>query len=141
MLRILLAVDGSPSSLDAVKFAHRMLETCGADGELHLVNVQPPLPAAAADFVPVEAVQGYHEDEGRKALEAAISLLDSAGRKYQTRVLIGDAATTISDCAKRWNCDLIIMGSRGYGAIQGLLLGSVTAKVLHISKVPVTIVK
>ncbi len=141
MARVLLAVDGSPSSLNAVKFAVRSLQASAAEGEAHLLNVQPPLPASAAGFVAADVVRGYHEEEGGRALDAAAALLEAAGCRFHRHIVIGNVAASIVDCAKRWDCDQIIMGTRGHGTIEGLILGSVSAKVLHLADIPVTLVK
>jgi nucleotide-binding universal stress UspA family protein len=54
---------------------------------------------------------------------------------------VGDAARVVAAMADGDSFDLIIMGSHGHGALAGLLMGSVTMKVLALSKVPVLIVR
>ena len=49
--------------------------------------------------------------------------------------------STIADCARDLQCDAIVMGTRGLGAIQTLLLGSVAVKVIHLADQPVTLIK
>ena len=141
MSSYLVAVDGSSSSLAAVEFALRALTRQGEPAGLHLLNVQPPLPEAAAGFVSAEALQGYHREQGDKALKPALDLAKEAGREPHAHILVGDPARVIAESAKRWNCDQIVMGHRGLGGIQGLLLGSVTIRVLHLAHVPVTVVR
>ena len=67
--------------------------------------------------------------------------LDAAGLPYQARVLVGPVAETIVEHAKRTRCELIYIGTRGMNALGKALLGSTAAKVLHISDVPVLLVK
>ena len=50
-------------------------------------------------------------------------------------------AETIAAYSNNCGCDQIIMGTRGMGSLEGLLLGSISTKVLHMVKVPVTLVK
>ncbi len=50
-------------------------------------------------------------------------------------------AEGIIETAEDMKCDLIIMGSRGRSEIEGLLLGSVTHKVLTLAKIPVLVVR
>jgi len=50
-------------------------------------------------------------------------------------------AETIAEFAVSCGCDQIVMGTRGMGSLEGLLLGSITTKVLHLVRVPVTLVK
>jgi nucleotide-binding universal stress UspA family protein len=141
MSSLLVAVDGSPSSLAAVGFALQTLARRGQTGELHLLNVQPPLPEAAAGFLSTETLEGYHREQGEKALKPALDLAQAEGRKPHAHILVGDPAQVIAESAKRWSCDQIVMGHRGLGGIQGLLLGSVTGRVLHLAHVPVTVVR
>lgn len=140
MLRLLLAVDGSPSSLAAARFVANLAGGLPAV-ELHLLNVQPPLPAAAADFLPADVVRDYHRDESDGALKEAQAILDQAGLRYERHAVVGDAAHAIAEHAAQRQCDQIVMGTRGLGRIEGLLLGSVAAKVLHLVRIPVTLVK
>jgi nucleotide-binding universal stress UspA family protein len=56
-------------------------------------------------------------------------------------VKLGDAAPEIARAAARTNCESIVMGSRGMGAVKNLVLGSTATKVIHLATVPVTIVK
>ena len=138
--RLLVAVDGSPSSLGAVRHAARRARD-HPGLELHLLNVQPPMPSAIASFLSPEALRGYHEDEGRKALAAARAVVDEAGLRAESHIAIGPVAETIVDYAAERGCAEIVMGCRGLGAIPGLLLGSTTTKVLHLSDAVVTLVK
>ena len=54
---------------------------------------------------------------------------------------IGDAAEEIVALATELHNDQIVMGTHGRGALQGLLMGSTTTKVIHLAKVPVLLVK
>ena len=81
------------------------------------------------------------ESKGGDALQSARSLLDAAKVRYTPQVLIGPVAETIAKTALEQNCDGIVMGTRGLGAVAGMLLGSVTSKVIHLADVPVTLIK
>jgi nucleotide-binding universal stress UspA family protein len=140
-MRILVPVDGSDTSLSAVRFVADMLARTGRDLEVHLLNVQPPLPSAAATFIDSAVLRDFHDEEGAKALAAARKLLDDAGVRYVSHAVIGEPAETIAAYAEQRDCAGITMGTRGLGSAAGLLLGSVAHKVLHLSKVPVTLVK
>jgi nucleotide-binding universal stress UspA family protein len=56
-------------------------------------------------------------------------------------VEIGSPAETIAKVAREQGCDGIVMGTRGLGAVSSVLLGSVSSRVLHLSDLPVTLVK
>jgi nucleotide-binding universal stress UspA family protein len=143
MRRILVPVDGSPASQRAINY---MMEK-GAqyrnavEFEVHLLNVQHPLPGDVTMFVDHDEIKGYHHDEGIKCLQPARDALDRAGVPYVYHIAIGDPAEIIAHYAHEKQCDQIIMGTRGHGRIAGMLLGSVANKVLHLSDVPVLLVK
>ena len=56
-------------------------------------------------------------------------------------VVAGHAAEKIVQVAREHQCTRIVMGTRGLGSIAGLMLGSVAYKVVHLSPIPVTLVK
>jgi nucleotide-binding universal stress UspA family protein len=68
-------------------------------------------------------------------------LLDAAGIDYDARVLVGPVAQTIAEFAAKHGCDSIVMGTHGRGGLTDLFLGSVAAKVVHLSALPVTLIK
>lgn len=140
-MRILVPVDGSDTSLAAVRFVAGTLARGSHDLEIHLLNVQPPLPSAATTFIDSAVVRDFHLEEGAKALAAARKLLDDSGLHYASNTVVGEPAETIAAYAGQRACDCIVMGTRGLGRAAGFLLGSVGHKVLHLSKVPVTLVK
>lgn len=140
-MRILVPVDGSESARAAVAFVAGTLAQASPDLEIHLLNVQPPLPARAATFIDAAVVRDYHQDEGGKALAPARQLLDDAGLRYASNTVVGEPAETIVAYAEQRGCQGIVMGTRGLGRVAGLLLGSVARKVLLLSKVPVTLIK
>jgi nucleotide-binding universal stress UspA family protein len=141
MASLLVPVDGSESSNRAVQAAISMFAGTPSM-KLHLLNVQPPIMSGEVRlFVSREMIDNYHEEEGELALRPAKALLDEAGVTYTTEILVGHVAETIARCAKDRHCDQIVMGTRGLGAVAGLLLGSIATKVLHLVDVPVTLVK
>ena len=71
----------------------------------------------------------------------ARKVLDDAGRPCRTHVLHGEPATDIVRVARSEGVDLIVMGTRGMGALGNLVLGSTATKVVHLADTPVTLVK
>ena len=140
-MKMLLPVDGSELSLEAVRFAIRMA-LAGLRGEAVLANVQEPanLYELLVAHAP-EVIQRVSGEADLHALQSARALLDAAGVEYECEVAQGDPAHTIIDIAQRFACDVIVMGARGNSALRSAMLGSVSNEVLHASAVPVVIVK
>jgi nucleotide-binding universal stress UspA family protein len=138
---LLVPIDGSESSLNALRSALAMLNN-GRDGQLHVISVQPPiLSGNVKRFISSEIIDGYYAEEGEKALEGARELLNGSDAAATISVQVGSVAETIVDYAKKHGCNHIVMGTRGMGRVKGLLLGSVTTKVLSLADIPVTLVK
>lgn len=140
-MRILVALDGSPAAQRAVKEALSLARR--ADGALELVNVQPPMPiyGMVRAYLDAEQYEKACADLAKKALDPAARAAARAGVAYRTHVLYGEPAKTVAGAARKLQCDAIVMGTRGQGAVGNLLLGSVASKVIHLAKVPVTLVK
>ena len=142
-MKVLLAVDGSSSALDAVKYLLQHLDWASARPEVELVTVHLPVPKlpGLGKVVGKGQIEKYYGDEGAERLAPARKLLDRAGVKHRDRVLVGPVAETIVSYAKRSGCDVILIGNRGMTAAANMLLGSVASKVLHLSTIPVLLVK
>ena len=140
-MKLLIPVDGSELSLEAVRFAVRVL-LAGLRGEVVLANVQEP--ASLYELIVAddpEVIDQASADAGVHALQGARALLDAAEVNYECEVAKGDPAHTIIDISERFACDLIVMGARGTSALRSAMLGSVSNEVLHASAIPVMIVK
>jgi nucleotide-binding universal stress UspA family protein len=61
--------------------------------------------------------------------------------KLASEILIGDVPKALVAYAEAKGCDGIVMGTRGLGAIGNLVLGSVATKVIHLTRLPVTLIK
>jgi YjbE family integral membrane protein len=142
-LRVLLAVDGSPQSLAAVRkvIAMHAALPAGAPMQVGLINVQRGVPSDAAAFVSREALQGYHRENSDAALKEPAALLDAAGVPYTRHQFVGDPGRVIAAFAQEQKIDEIVMGTRGLGTHTGGLLGSVTKGTLEHATVPVLVVK
>jgi nucleotide-binding universal stress UspA family protein len=141
MQRILVATDGSPSSTEAVGFGVELAAEHKA--ELIFVHVVPTL-----DIAPVAgfgAIGGAfpHEvsEHDRTLLDEATSVASEHEVVSTTATLRGDTVNEIVAYADSHDVDLIVVGSRGHGAIASTLLGSVSRGVLGESKRPVLIVR
>jgi nucleotide-binding universal stress UspA family protein len=135
--KILFPVDMSDSCTATVPFVEAMARKYNADVTLLHVLEMPSglIPDWYGGAVPVIDTTAIWQAE----TEAAQSYLTDKfqGLKVQRVVVEGDAARTIDDYARENGSDLIMMPTHGYGLFRTLLLGSVTAKVLHDSPCPV----
>lgn len=139
MFRILVPVDGSENSSQAVRFLVKKAALYAQPLDIHLLNVQRPFPGTVRGVG--EQAQQFHHEEGMQALAPARALLDAAGLKYGYHIGLGEVGETIAEYAKEKQVDQIVMATHGRGAIMGLLMGSVTRSVLHLTTVPVLLVR
>lgn len=142
MHRILLPFDGSAHALHAAQYLAGLARQC-PDLQVHVLNVQDN-PVYAVGIVDERGMHQIEEGlraEGRKIVLKAAEVLAAASIPHQLHVQIGPVAQTIIDHTKALGCDSIVMGCRGLGALSGLALGSIATRVVHLSSVPVTLVK
>jgi nucleotide-binding universal stress UspA family protein len=134
-MKVLVAVDGSPSSLDAVSLVGRL--------------VNPTTDEVAIFFSPLEVekkLAGRSETlvEGAAAAvieEAAKRLPPTMAKKAEPITSSKPPAVGILTAAETWKADLIIVGARGMSSVERLLLGSVSRAVLHGAHLPVLVVR
>jgi len=137
----LIAVDGSEPSARAVEQAITDAASRKLSPHLYLVNVQPALPPNVTRFIDAETVDDFQRETGDQALASAKDKLTASGLVFSSHILVGEAAPTLVEFAEQNNCSQIIMGAHGFGSVVGLFMGSVTVKVVHLSAVPVLLVK
>lgn len=146
-MKVVLPFDGSPSAGRAVAYVID-LAARGANARIgvDLINVQDAtvdLPGAfvrdAADVA--EQLAKSALQQGTKLLAKPLATLERANLKVSSKVLLGEPADEIAAYARDSGADAIVMGTRGLGVVGGLVLGSVASKVVHLVKVPVTLVK
>ncbi|HET7089631.1 MAG TPA: universal stress protein [Anaerolineae bacterium] len=136
--KILVAYDGSPHSDRALDAALALAKY--TQSELVLVHAHDKIPSYLGDPNFQQAVNRA-VIAGRELLETAAKRARAAGVQVMTNVLEGPPAEAILRVAEAEHCDLIVMGSRGLGQLKGLLLGSVSERVLQHAAIPVMIVR
>ncbi len=143
---IVVAVDASESSDNAVAMAVNLAKTYGA--KLSFLNVirDMQLPESVLRMAEVEHIQGARSDVlrfvGEKTLKLAEQMAKDANLKdIDKNVAVGDPASEIADFAKKGNADLIVIGTRGHSDLKGMFLGSVSRKVSNLADVNVLIVR
>jgi nucleotide-binding universal stress UspA family protein len=138
-MKILVAVDGSKPSLKAVQLLIDHCDWYREPPEVELLAVHLPVPKVG--HLNKAQLERYYQEEGEGMLRAAKKKLDAAGIAYQARVFVGPVAETLVKHAKDKRCELIYIGTRGMSELGKALVGSTATKVLHISDVPVLLVK
>lgn len=138
MKKILIATDGSPSAREAVAFGLELAAEQGAHAVL--VHVAPTLDIAPMAGFGIPAAQPHPlSAQDRDALEDSSTLAAEAGVSAHTELLTGDPVDEIVAYGDSIDADLIVIGSRGHGAVASALLGSVSQGVLHEARRPVLV--
>ena len=140
-MKILIAVDGSPSSSKAVRFVTNLFHELAEPPEITLFNANPPLLNSVVKKLGPEAVKRYYDDNFKFATRAARTALKRARVAFKEKQMIAEPAAAIMRYAKKEKIDLIVMGSHGRSVLRGLLLGSVTSKVIAHCEIPVAIAR
>lgn len=142
-MKILVATDGSKTALRAVKYAISLVRSMASKTKsITVISVHDDAGLRhATSFVGKDAVNSYLRDLSEKELKAAMKALDAAEVKHDMVIRVGHVAQEIIDCANDGKYDLIVLGSKGRGAIADLLIGSVAQRVLATAKQPVVLVK
>ncbi len=129
--RILVGVDGSKCSNEGVRYAAELSKKF--DATVTLMHVYRP-PETTRDLPAHE-----RPDEAQAKLDDSKKIMDGLGVICKTLFSTGNPASVLlAEAAKGY--DLMIVGSRGMGYVEGFLLGSTTTRVAHHAKIPVLIV-
>ena len=134
---ILLAFDGSEYSSKALTYAKNMSEQYQATLWLVHVFSHTSQLLGGEDF---ERLFAKRKCAGQVVLDGALEKLGEPAFDVRQELREGPEAESILEVAGSSQSDLIVMGTRGLGALKGLLLGSVSRKVIHYSTCPVMVV-
>ena len=146
-MKILLAVDGSDcSDAAALELAKRPWPPQSEVKVITAIEIPTPVGmepwAMSPDYF--ENLEGAVRQAAQAALDSALLRLKTITDKtlkISSEIIQGSPAQVIVDEAEHWGADLIIMGSRGLGMWNRLLLGSVSNAVVHHAKCSVEVVR
>jgi nucleotide-binding universal stress UspA family protein len=139
---ILYATDGSEHALKALNYVCELAKLHRS--AVTVVHAYPP----PSFYYPNVIAAPYYDELIEQSRQAAEDIMNEAVRKLRmssigvTQELVeGSAANAILKAAKNHRCDLIVMGARGLSDLQGLLLGSVSHRVIQHTTCPVLIIR
>ena len=146
--RILVAIDGSTKANEALSLALYIASNLGAEVEIFNVIVAPAYPIGASVRLggsPPGYIHNYyaeHKEYSEKLIKEAFekSKKDYPKLTITTKISEGNPADTILEESEK-GFDALVIGSRGLGFMDELLLGSVSGKVIHKSKITVILSK
>ena len=138
--RIVAGVDGSPSSITALRWAIRHAELTGATIDA-VIAWEFPMATGGMGWAPVSGIDDTDYAElAAKALSAAVGELNPPpGVIVHQMVVEGNPAQVLLDSAK--DADLLVVGNRGHGGFADALIGSVGVRCLHHATCPVVVVR
>lgn len=130
--KILVPIDDSDHARKAVDFALDFALKYKAT--VYLIHVISPLPSTIAEADVLQKMEDNQRQFAKEILEEAVRQVMKKGvGNFQSTMLYGDPAQGIIEFARRNGVDMIVMGSRGAGGVETLLLGSVSNKVCHMA--------
>jgi len=134
---ILAPVDESSRSHRVVERAIEMAETFQA--KLILLHVRQKVPDILGEPYYQKVLNQYME-KAEMITAPLKKLIEESGVDHEVLILEGDPAEAIIDAAGDEKCDLIVMGTRGLTNFQGMALGSVSHKVIHVMDLMILLV-
>lgn len=141
-MNILLASDGSDPANRAVDAVIALTPHLRSAPVVHVLYVHLPIPIGfALKHVSREIVDNYYHEEGQAIVNPVATRLSNEGINATAHVRVGSPGETIAHAAIELKCNTIWLGTHGRGAVTQALLGSVAARVIALSKVPVTLIK
>lgn len=148
-LKVGVAVDGSKYGREAVKYVLRHRNLFGDQTEITLIHVVPDFAGALMPDMAGIALPAFTPDEIRamqtKAFDTAVTpvrkLLAKGGLAATEARLAGNAGDEISAYAKKKKLDVLVLGSHGYGAFKGVVMGSVATRVAARCATPLLLIR
>jgi nucleotide-binding universal stress UspA family protein len=138
--RIVAGVDGSPPSIDALRWAVHQAELTGGTIDA-VIAWEFPMAAGGLGWAPISPIDDTdYQELAAKALSAAVGEVNPPpGVTVHQVVVAGNPAQVLLDAAK--GADLLVVGNRGHGGFAEALIGSVSVRCLHHATCPVVVVR
>ncbi len=151
MMKMLVCTDGSEQSMKAVEEAAKIAGNCSIN-DITIINVYEN--KADLNYWDVkgsvrsedierfkELIEEREEEESKNILLKAKEVFTEKNMEVETMFKEGHPAQVIANVANEKNFDMVVIGSRGYGGLKKLFLGSVSNSVIQEAKCNVLVVK
>jgi nucleotide-binding universal stress UspA family protein len=142
--RILVPIDGSETSKRALQEALRLGNSAALLRLVYVVEEVYALDAEGYAFIDYAALQQAVRRSGERTLALAAEKVQQSGSRAESALLETNGqriASVIEGEARRWQADLIVIGTHGRSGMSRLLLGSVAEGVVRVASVPVLLVR
>jgi nucleotide-binding universal stress UspA family protein len=141
-MRILVATDESGAAHRALDFVAGLAWPAGTTIRIiEVVETDPPIYAVGSVAALAEGLEVPSLRQAAATVSASERHLSGRDFAVEGSVLHGRRATEVIREARRFRADLIVLGSRGHGTIEAMLLGSVSAEIAEHANVPVLVVR
>ena len=137
MKRIIIGIDGSPGAAGAVREGIELASEAGAN--VTFVCARRTISLLGAPYYQRRLTRQL--STARAAVEQAMTAAELAGVRADYEIVEGDPVDELLNVAGHRDADLIVVGSRGLGAISGAVLGSVSKALVEMSPIPVLVAK
>jgi nucleotide-binding universal stress UspA family protein len=138
---VVVGIDGSEQSLHAARAAADIAKK--NDGSLYIITVVRP-PEGWWGIVgsppPADVLTSSMSEAQQGILDRTIADLDLEGIAWEAAEEIGEPASCLADVCRDRDADLLVVGRRGAGLVERLVMGSVADRVAHYAPCPVLIV-
>lgn len=141
-MKILLAADGSPFTQAAARFLREHIADYSPPRQVHVLHVQAPLPYAGHANIALgkATVDRLRREEVEAALAVAERELGGVDAQVVYAQVEGPVSERIAQYATEHGIDLVVIGSRGFGPVASLALGSVARDCIEKFKGPVLVI-
>lgn len=141
--KVLVAYDGSPNGKRALEAAKSFMKA-DEEVETHILHVRRPPNMEMFSLYGVEMSKSMTEELDKlneRTMNQAKDFMNDEQTKCYFNQITGDPAQSIMNYAQTNDIDLIIIGSRGLGSFKGMMLGSVSNRVVQQSDIHVMVIK
>ncbi|NRF70977.1 universal stress protein [Aquincola sp. S2] len=139
-MKILLAVDGSPTTTRMLAYIAAHDELLGAGHQFTALTVVPAVPPGAATWIDSAVLQGWYDEQAQRVLSPVCKFAAQKDWHLEPRHAVGHAGEMVAAIAQEGGFDLIVMGTHGHSAIGNVVLGSAATRVLAGTRIPVLLV-